>query len=183
MSTNLFEPWIPMYQEGAVPTRPWWRLRVIMSTAEGSIHHRYERIDGATLDRERKFWSDGSLGWSVERRTQLADWIGEASGTLDTYDETHPLPAPAPMVGQVWCDTLGCRSILATGVGTVTSYWVMWGDESGTKSTRHTLNEEEFFTEPWPPAAVLVAGPTPWGRDRPWAPAGWTTRNHPKRRP
>lgn len=69
---------------------------------------------------------------------------GETFGdALARYDREHPLPAPTRLPTQVWA----------------------WVSRDG--------RVHEMVCEPnviLPLGAVLVSGPTPWGRDVPWAP-------------
>lgn len=61
---------------------------------------------------------------------------------LTAFDAAHPLPAPPLMPGQVWAYADGTETLIVR-------------------------------VEMWPPPdvnAILVAGPTPWGRDVPWSP-------------
>ena len=77
---------------------------------------------------------------------------------LDAYDTAHPMPVPPPMPGQVWWDRV---------------YFPIGAVVRGQATVDTGAGLEPIETWP-PPNAVLVAGPTPWGRDVPWAPAGWS---------
>ncbi len=146
--SNPFEPWIPMYPDDTVAERPWW-LRVRWSRVGADISHEFERIDGAVLP-------DGA--------------------DLDAYDDTHPLPVPPPMATQVWQrdgDSLVVH--ILDGLPYAHQHKMdEWTGYDGVRCTSGVRSVVFAALEPWPPPyAVLVAGPTPWGRDRPWAPKGW----------
>lgn len=81
---------------------------------------------------------------------------------MDLYDAAHPMLAPPPRAGQVWAWSDGGEDIV------------------GKIHPEHMGGAVLFANGPYipreewpPPGAVLVGGPTPWGRDRPWAPVGW----------
>lgn len=110
---------------------------------------------GAGVVEERPWWR--SLGME---RWQRADGRGigvhgpgvSLVAALDAYDAAHPMPVPPPMAGQVWATPDGSQ----VPVGYI-----------------HKGQDAAGFRV-WPPTGcVLVAGPTPWGRDVPWAPVGW----------
>lgn len=202
---NPFEPWLPMYGPGTLPERPMWRVPTeggAWTSAFGGMFgglgaipprpdpERRVRIDGRTLvlDREppqRPDYKPGApRGWvfigtdeagkPVAKRpltTPETGWpvdaVDEAMAWLDEHDPVLP---PPRMVGQVWVSGREVRSIVTTIRGRV-----VWGRDSA-----EVLADVQDGWDPlsFPPrAAVLVAGPTPWGRDVPWAPPGWTPTN------
>lgn len=137
--------WAKMWGPDVHPTRSWWR-RGQFST--------WERVDGAQVD-------DGGtqrFGRATRYDPKKAKPHAVVEAELAAYDAAHPLPAPPPMPGQVWCwGPANAETAIAhvyTGKGRV--LWAT-GGETG--------------PENWPPQyAVLVDGPTPWGRGVPWSP-------------
>lgn len=119
---------------------------------------------GAGAVKERPWWRSlhavhgGMVNFGRYRRADGAEVGAEDAAELAAYDAAHPLPAPPPMCGQVWADALATYAIAAVVRGV-------------------PLVDAGAGLEPleqWPLAgAVLVAGPTPYGRDVPWAPPGW----------
>lgn len=134
---NPFALWLPMYAPGAVPERPWWRSVGLC---------RWERVDGRVVT----VHGPGIV---------LLD-------ALDAADAKAPLPAPSPMVGQVWVSEPEQWKV--EGFDLEGNPWrLSAATEQSSESWANALTT-------WPPlGAVLVAGPTPWGRDVPWAPPGW----------
>lgn len=141
--SNPFLPWLPMYAPGSVPERPWWRENEAFE---------HVRIGGGPFVR----------GGIVYAGVVVCAG-GALLETLTRLDAEHPLPAPPPMAGQVWCDRgPGGEAVQFTIHAVIGGQPVVVVDDTGPTPVA------------WPPAgAVLVAGPTPWGRDVPWAPAGW----------
>lgn len=144
---NPFLPYLPMYRPGALPERPWWVF-------DGSVGggHRWTRHDHATV--------------LVDAFDRGGPCPAAALAGIDAYDTAHPLPVPPPMVGQVWVLPDGeHRSI----IGMHFHGRPMWGREQYSGLVSDAWEGPHFPR----PRAVLVLGPTPWGRDRPWAPPGW----------
>ncbi len=84
------------------------------------------------------------------------DWLAD----LDAHDVEHPIPCPPPMTGQVWVWPGGEENVIGK----------VYSREVGGCLFANGLS---YSAEQWPPlGAVLVLGPTPWGRDVPWMPAG-----------
>jgi hypothetical protein len=145
--TSPFVPWLPMYAPGAVPERPWWRQ-------EGDD---YRRADGARV----KSVLDGFRFIEWEPTLRL----------IEAHDTEHPMPVPPPMCGQVWVWTNGWERMVV-GVDRCAVFGC--GDEIRNTGAPSEYSDIPMRADVWPPpGAVLVAGPTPWGRDVPWAPAGW----------
>jgi hypothetical protein len=145
--SNPFLSWLPMYAPEAVPERPWWR---VSRRSTYQIGDDGNRISGSDCRRP-----DGGEEFAPEAATATV---------LDAYDAKHPLPVPPPMAGQVWCDTTARNraQVQFTIHAVIGDVAIVIVDDTGPSPIE------------WPPpAAVLVAGPTPWGRDVPWAPAGW----------
>ena len=145
-SPETFEPRLPMYDVNAVPERPWW-------------------------DAVEESWGSGPNGLAVAIH-RPARWLRcdggrvlqrEGLEALGAYDTEHPLPAPAPMTGQVWGWVDGERMVTSVHAGFVSGLVVVWGGNAAEWG-------DSMATRWPPPGAVLVAGPTPWGRDVPWAP-------------
>ena len=175
---SIFDPWLPMYREGMVPERPWWR-----AAAQGSV-----RCDGRV-----------AAPWAMTPHELRARTREEMLAEIDRIDAEHPLPVPPAMPGQVWAWS---ATEMAAVVG-IREGRPIWGagtppkpvQESARRSAAERQEErrrqarmatrfddvsylsaasveEEDYVWP-PPGAVLVAGPSPWGRDMPWVPAGW----------
>lgn len=146
---TISDRWRPMWHPNAYLSRPWWRM------VDGHPFI-YVRLDGWRV--ERGF----NGGIFVE---PPGDILAEMPGLtfvddgMAYVDTKHPLPAPDPMPGQVWRLPHGVEYVLAQTDG----------DGDGQMSA--SLGRNWFTRKQWPPpGAVLVAGPTPWGRDVPWAP-------------
>jgi hypothetical protein len=123
---HLHDRWAPMWRDGTVRGRPWWR---------------YVQYYGTNPKGESQ------PGYVCQRADGRSVWVAEDAipGGLAVHDEECPLPPPPQMPGQVWVRDDG-REQLITGAINV------------------------GLTPCWPPPGeVLVAGPTPWGRDVPWA--------------
>ena len=143
--SNPFLPYLPMYAAGAVPERPWWRLR-----ADGT--NGWIRCDGALLR--------GAVGIPASgfAKEMCGPWYAtddEAFAVLAAYDREHPLPCPAPMAGQVWATKDGDQIEL-----------VIILDGQGFHAGARQLQSAPDLA-----SGYLVLGPTPWGRDVPWGPA------------
>lgn len=124
----------------AHPTRPWWR-----SIVQGAVVY-WKRTDGR----------DGPM------QSRSYAWTPNAvTADLERIDRSHPLPAPSPMVGQVWSwpdNTWGDGStseVMVTRIRRGTNIsWVELANENGCE-----------YPKQWPPKdAVLIAGlGAPWG--------------------
>jgi hypothetical protein len=149
--TSPFVPWLPMYAPGAVPERPWWRQ-------EGDD---YRRADGARV----KSVLDGFRFIEWEPTLRL----------IEAHDTEHPMPVPPPMVGQVWAwPESGTERAVASTWGGRAWFQAEVGQPKPADVGVVCASSEAWGASEWPPrGAVLVAGPTPWGRDVPWAPPGW----------
>lgn len=148
---EVYARWSPMWHRDADVDRPWWVYERPYGTNPAGDYEAgclYGRIDGVSL------WAPGSAILS----------------TLAEYDARQPMPAPLPMPGQVWAWD-GVEAIVehveasSWQGGVVTGWTIGIGG-----STRYV---GPAWGGAWPiPGAVLVAGPTPWGRDVPWAEMG-----------
>lgn len=104
---------------------------------------------------------------------------------MDAYDTANPLPAPKPLVGQVWAfpkrgpseGSTRWSSRMVTEVDECAwrggGEWsvIAWNVTIGSETEVYqpeTEEECEGGPIPWPPDAVLVYGPS-----APWAPVGW----------
>lgn len=157
------------------------------------------RVDGLTLVLSRKDGMGAGLGWCFLATNAEGRTVGKRASTVHEtgwppdddgvaaamawLDAHQPLPAPPPMCDAVWA-TRGSAEIrgatfvisdvrpYARVVPERDTHWDVGGGLIlfGRTSTAECNND----WEEWPPKnAVLVAGPSPWGRDRPWAPKGW----------
>lgn len=104
------------------------------------------------------------------------------SGKAAAIDRERPLPAPYPMPGQVWAFPDGEAQVVA--IERSLSYPIGGRPENATLRTHVTwsavlsrLNPQWHITEAerqesqWPVrGAILVAGPSQYGRDIPWCP-------------
>ena len=136
--------WGAMWAKGHVPDRPWWS-RVLLT---------YQRCDGIVIGNEsilRACGNDPRGAWDGKEPYEDA---------MARIDAAHPLPAPPSMPAQVWAwphDASGRAVVHEQTVVDVSQGAVIFRDGA-------------FYV--WPPRrAILVAGPTPWGRDVPWSPA------------
>ena len=160
---NPFERWLPMYGPDAHPTRPWWH-RDHSQRADSAAYYppRWRRADGLagpTLD-----------GLDIEAR------IAET-------DSGSPLPPPPPMPGQVWCYPHGERTSAGDGgmidipnggeVQIITVFHQMAVCVVGDGSRYPPIPRFACTQAAHYDRAILVAGPTPWGRDVPWAGPWW----------
>jgi hypothetical protein len=169
---NPFLPWLPLYPPGTVPERPWWRCADPNNLAGPVTRCDGFRIEVRNRARPHAFPQhplNGPQDWCFVIGDTFHPWPPEPwaadapnpvilrAALMAQADEAHPLPVPPPMVGQVWVWRSGVtRAIVATAPG--------W----------HASNIGAGEDKDWPyDGAVLVAGPSPWGRDVPWAPPGW----------
>jgi len=186
---NPFTSWLPMYGPDAVPERPWWRYGVKLSLGAG-IFGTWPDPSRPVRDPDTFRRCDGLMACAVQRESRRIGWCltdetmqglkgradGEAFATAEeamaAADAHAPVSAPPPMVGQVWGHGDGARMITSIA------------EEDGSTTIRFDKQLYEIGEDPggtytiymaWPPPEmVLVSGPTPWGRDVPWAPPGWT---------
>ncbi len=152
---NPFLRWLPMYAPGAILERPTWRI----ARLEGD--RILIRADGVVGTNFGSLISDRSV-----RESALY-----SIPALREIDKESPLPPPLPMLGQVWHQvTDGGRYPDAGDVFSVVSFL------RGKPVVILQDGEDPLpcVSDVWPPqGAVLVSGPTPWGRDVPWHPADW----------
>lgn len=143
-----------MWSPDCHPERPWWTLCVVDGEpVQTSFPARYvmqwRRVDGKTV---RVGYQSANPDW----RTTVFQHEAE----LAAIDAAHPLPHPGYYPGQVW---------------------VLDDDEVTICRVKHRDARVEAYVSPDYGAidyskdlldgAILVAGPTPWGRDCPWSPA------------
>lgn len=176
--------WSPMWAAGH-PTRPWWQYAQIRSLDVGSLDGRTHpdeqkliRIDGAVF----QYRGYSSLPWRLRQgapawvpgwyqavfpdrglvvaATSDSDPMGPILDVLAKWDAEHPLPTPPLMPGQVWVVDGEELTVLSpeSEQGRVTVAGRM-------HELTFQLNAQMFTTR-----GLLVSGPTPWGRDVPWAP-------------
>lgn len=116
---------------GGHPDRPWWRMRVRRGGPE-SRNMGWQRTDGRVV----RCWPD-----AIE------------------VDRDHPLPAPAPRVGQVWSiEGDGRRMEVAIRL-------VVYGADGQVEGYLTTMTSDDMTPDhTWPIlGATLVAGPgAPW---------------------
>lgn len=149
----LYEKWGPLWSKALVPDRPWWALR-------GRRCDGVTLLDSATLDRDEKGWHDKRGRW--DHPEDLLD-------AMARIDREYPLEAPPPMEGQVWVQIEGAGRYLDKG----NSFCIVAVRGCDVVAVVRDGDEPRLgVLHTWPPrGAVLVAGPTPWGRDVPWAPS------------
>jgi hypothetical protein len=160
MPKEIAERWLPMWGEGAHPERPWW-CAVHAQVADGP-RVRWRRGDGVYTS-----YYKVPVTWGANDNPGTF-FIDTPRSELEYIDGVHPLLAPPPMPGQVWAWVSffgtnmargGAAETMVTHVNTANGN-VRWAT-GGKHGPEH-----------WPPEyTVLVAGPTPWGRDIPWSPA------------
>lgn len=148
--TNPFEPYLGLYRPGACPTRPWWwwpsnllKPKVGLGSSWNGL--RYRRSDLVRFDLDIE-------GMTTEE-------------CMAFLDATQPVPPPPPMSGQTWVIPGDLGELHIVGLSGL----------DGAPLVFHPLHFPPGcpgILQRWPPpGAVLVAGPTPWGRDVPWAPS------------
>lgn len=151
MPEALREAWSPLWATGHVRERPWW------------VFDGYHGTNPYT----NQFQS----GVYYKRRDKHILWVSGESvdAALATYDAESPMPPPSPSQGQVWLQVEGAGRFL--DVGDVFSI-VSILRQQPVAAVQGSDEPRLAVLKTWPPpGAVLVAGPTPWGRDCPWAPA------------
>jgi hypothetical protein len=166
--TSPFLPWLPMYAPRSLAERPWWTLSLVgWRRADGfSVQHGL----GGALGAHGGEWAEhaGVPTWRCGRK--LFEGV-DPSDMMARLDAEHPMAAPPPMCGQVWVWTNGWERMVV-GVDRCAVFGC--GDEIRNTGAPSEYSDIPMRADVWPPpSAVLVAGPTPWGRDVPWAPPGW----------
>lgn len=119
-----------------------------------------------TAHPERPWWRRVSVDVGGPHRQVVEKWtrVWDNRGPLYAHDlagidEAYPVDVPPPMPGQVWVLPDGDQQTVSRVAGTP------W--------TIVFFHATYVRDDEWPlPGAVLVAGPTPWGWNVPWAPAG-----------
>lgn len=164
-----FDPYFSLYTSGTWSERPWWRRAlsgVVMVSESPILPCAWLRQDGV---------KGPEFPWAAGEPDVPTPEDAEAMREIDL---DSPIPPPAPTPTQVWVDPGGAFSVVdvSTHGVMVLRYRVM--EIEGSDRLGHTLArvfKDGDLLPSWPPrGAVLVAGPTPWGRDRPWAPPGWS---------
>ena len=139
--------WSPMWATDHHPERPWWHK---YSPAVYSRHH-WRRCDGLRGPR------------CDDPDDPEADIPGD---TLAAIDAANPLPAPPPMPGQVWVAPTGDEFTIAAIVKACVLFATLAPSPEAYGAFAPCVSSQPE----WPAAgAILVAGPTPWGRDVPWS--------------
>lgn len=160
MTPNPFLPWLPMYAPGTLADRPMWRR-----VSEGFV----ARVDHGDAAPVRVSVARDPYGALVGSNL-LTD--AELVAAIDAHDTAHPTPTPPPMAGQVWVRPED-HTVTAPPGRQDTLLYVEPDTGAGLPIHRWSSGRTTAADQ-WPPMdAVLVAGPTPWGRDRPWTPPGW----------
>ena len=166
----ISDRWRPMWHKDAHPTRPWWSILSTQTETAAGKFVTWRRADGQLAS--ARWTPPGAYCGSPEQahRAILEAAVEAAGEALARIDTEHPLPAPPPMPLQVWHITFpdGTDEFTET---------IAYTDRHGAyrtypRGTGYGGEARMCRFETWPPAfGVLVAGPTPWGRDIPWSPA------------
>lgn len=155
MPEELVKRWGPMWPKNYYTKCPWWTGTLSWRRCDGVV-----LVDSETIDRDEKGWYDKRGRWDLPEDILAA---------VERIDREHPLEAPPAMEGQVWVQIEGAGRYLDAG----DSFQIvarLQGAVVGLVVDREDLSLATVRTWP-PPGAVLVAGPTPWGRDVPWTPS------------
>lgn len=148
MPAELARAWGPMWHPNAHPSRPWWRM------VDGHPFI-YVRLDGWRVERGFSGGIFAKPPGDILAEMPGLTFVDDGMAYVDT---NHPLPAPDPMPGQVWVSAGGTECMIAAAWRSGGSWLVQWASNPDVPAL-------------WePPTSVLVAGPTPWGRDVPWVP-------------
>jgi hypothetical protein len=186
-----FAAWLPMYGAGVVPERPWWRtpMKEPLSVSffggggaprpDPSVRVRADgrRVCAVSKAVEEDRFAIGGpvLGWALidtdpETGATRLRYLHEgpwpsAEEAMAWLDAEEPLPAPPPMATQVRLGAYSSQlSVLSVSQGFAS---VVITRAAGERSELELLPCERLALLP------LLAGPSPWGRDVPWAPPGW----------
>lgn len=162
--------WAPMWGRDALPERPWWSVQSIKTETAAGKFVTWRRVDGQS----KSFaWDGPPVAWAGSmdewNRITMDCAVHAAGDDLARIDAEHPLPAPPPMPGQVW------HIAFPDGADEFTET-VAYTDRRGAyrtypRGTGYGGEARMCRFDSWPPAfGILVAGPTPWGRDVPWSP-------------
>lgn len=171
LSPAIIARWSPMWAKDCCSERPWWRIGIVPGNpVQTSFPARYvmeyRRVDGKTVH----------LGY----QSANAEWRDLTAHLTEMarIDAAHPLPAPPPLPGQVWAtprpgygDGWGYH-LVTVAAPFVGDSWLVHLGGDGSVAQTYRMGEATPDASAWPPpGAILVAGPTPWGRDIPWGPA------------
>jgi hypothetical protein len=152
-----------MWHPRAHSARPWWRF--FRNTALS-----LERVDGWSVHDTFGGIAVQPPAYARAEKPLVDTSLLDAMAYVDT---NHPLPAPDPMPGQVWAfPGSGIERTIVDVTGG--AGWFMFQPGApfsvGGPYSCHARPEMLRIDEWPPPGGVLVSGPTPWGRDVPWAP-------------
>lgn len=165
MPEALREAWSPLWATGHVRERPWW------------VFDGYHGTNPYT----NQFQS----GVYYKRRDKHILWVSDESvdAALATYDAESPIPPPPPMPGQVWAFPDGEAQITAVERAMLCRLHErpedaklrlcpVWSKPLIRLNRQWHVTAAEWEERQWPiRGAILVAGPSAYGRDIPWCPA------------
>lgn len=139
---EVAERWSPMWPKTHHPQRPWWIV-------DGRGFYRVDNLDRVVYRDVHHFHFTGfrkGTAWKTDEEMLVE---------MALIDAAYPMPMPPMMPGQVWTWKGDHGGWLEDSVVRIA------GDGNWIFSTG-LLNV--------PRDAILVSGPTPWGRDVPWSP-------------
>ncbi len=153
MPQEVRERWARGWPDFSVPERPWWRRPG-------------QRCDGIELVRLSQDHPPASM---QNLRGAYRPWIEDVASAMERIDREYPIPPPEPLEGQVWAQVEGAGRFLDGG----DSFMIVSMLRTNPIAVVQGNYEPKLAVlRTWPPpGAVLVAGPTPWGRDIPWSPS------------
>jgi len=177
ISEETCKHWAPLWPKNFHPQRPWWRqpdapnlgsvFGIGAPFGERPDENRWVRADGVEAVNRGSKWGIRFPGDPPHAaRAATPEGYPSAVVIMEMLDRDHALSVPVPLPGQVW--VRGGASYLITRVVPLSEgQWMLWFGEG---PAHYALNAPAGVCH-WPlPGAVLVAGPTPWGRDVPWSP-------------
>lgn len=161
-------PWRKMWGADTHPERPWWRIGTSWSRCDGVALHNPALADVFNLDPRGALLQGESYADAIVR-----------------IDAEHPVAAPLLLSGQVWVMPSGAMSMVgpvpapslfpsAVGHFLVDSGVCNGGPPDRSRGGCFVIFDADLRVISTD-GAILVAGPTPWGRDIPWAPIKRTT--------
>lgn len=138
-----------MWAKDCYPERPWW-------VRTGGT---FTRADGIGIYSQ----------WTLENRggDPRGLWDGKEpyEDAMARIDAAHPLPAPPPMPGQVWCWAYD-----VCGEPAKAPYESIVTHVSFNEFVR--FDTDMTMMKHWPqPNTILVYGPSQYGANIPWSPA------------
>lgn len=146
-----FRDYLSTYGPESMQSRPWW--------------NRVADEDGVKSVRR-----DGKQGLVWKYGESPCPPVADVLAAIDTVDREHPLPLPAPLVGQVWIRRDGLSRTI-TEIDPIAHpghLLIAYGGERVTVVAPGA--------EPLPGVRVWAADPDVvlvFGPGAPWAPAGW----------